>query len=147
MLKPRRFDVVGRRAYLDDVRPRFLLLRVKADKVNISWGVPLWALEEVAAFALGAATLAQAVLPVLPATWRARMGAGIAINGRRIEFGQADTADAQPGAADERTVLTRFLRLMDDFAGGSLRDLLRVPPGEPYFEVSANGTRVLLVAH
>ncbi|NLG09259.1 MAG: hypothetical protein GX560_08425 [Deinococcales bacterium] len=145
MMTLRSFDEAGRRAYLDEVRPRFLVLRVRAERVNLVWGFPLWALEEVVAFVLGATALLNAALPLLPASWRARLRGGVRVGGRSFELGAA--AAAAPAPTGERLALGRVLELLNDLAAGSLRDVLRLPPGEPYVEVDAQGARVSIVAH
>lgn len=146
MLRPRSFTREERSAYLQDVRPRFLLLRVRADKVNIVWGVPLWALEEVAAFALGATAFLSILRPVLPAQWSARLYGLMpsALN----RFSATDPAAAKPPPkAHKSRLVPDLFRLTDELAGGSLRDVLRLPPGESYVLVNAGDTRVELTAY
>ncbi len=148
MLRPRRFDEEGLKAYLDDVRPRFLVLRVRADKANIIWGVPLWAAEEIVAFAVGAAALLRGVLPLMPAAWRDRLAPGIRIAGYSFDLGASATAE--DGASADATLtgaLVRVLSTANDLAGGGLRDLLRLPPGEPYVKVQTDTAFVEIVAY
>lgn len=141
MLRPRRFDEAGRRAFLDEVRPRFVLLRVRTGSANITWGMPLWAAEEIVAFALGAAAVVRTVLPLMPRAWRARLGHGMNINGRRVDFGLGYDGGTSSGT------LLELWRTVDSFAGGSLRDVLRVPAGEPYVKVQTDDTLIEIAAH
>lgn len=141
MLQLRRLDEAGRRAYLDDVRPRIVVLRLRADKVNLAWGMPLWAAEEIVAFLLGAAALMKAGLPLAPHAWRARLGAGVTIAGRRVAFESTDEQGAA-GAA-----LLELFRTVDSLAGGSLRDVLRIPPGESYVKVKTSDTHIEIAAY
>ncbi len=156
MLMPRRFDAAGRRAFLDEVRPRFVLLRVRTDSAKITWGMPLWAAEEIVAFLLGAAAVAKTVMPILPRAWRVRLGRGITVAGRRVDIGlNADDADGAEDAADAdyaegnatSGALAELYRTIDSFAGGSLRDVLRVPIGEPYVKVQTDDTLIEIAAH
>lgn len=144
MLTLRSFDDSDRRAYLDEIRPRVLMLRVKAEKVKIAWAVPLWALEEVVAFALGAAALLTVALPLLPTAARRRLEAGVRVGGQQFDFGIAQGDSEAP--ATRRETLWRIYELMNDYAGGSLRDVLRVPAGEPYVKVDAQGALVEIAA-
>ena len=141
MLAPRRFDEAGLRAYVDDVRPRFVVLRVRANNVNIIWGLPLWAAEEVVAFALGAAWLLKVGMPLLPAAVRGKLGAGITLAGREYRLTPADEMQPESGAVLE------LYRTVNELAGGVLRSVLRVPPGQPYVQVSAGDTHVEIAAY
>lgn len=148
----RRFDQAGRRAYLDEVRPRFVVLRLRAGKVNFTWGLPLWAAEEVAAFALGCAALLQSVLPLAPASWRSRLNTrlntGITVAGREVRLGAPNRAENTNHAAPHTgAALLEVLRTIDGLAGGSLRDVLRLPPGEPYVKVRTGDTLIEIAAY
>lgn len=135
MLRPRSLTPEEARAYLDDIRPRFLLLRVRADRAHFVWGVPLWALEEIVAFALGAVAFLSLLRPVLPAGWLSRLGDLPVL------------ASSAPAPEEARPTLGELLRLADELAGGSLQNVLRIPPGESYLLVNAGDTRVELTAH
>lgn len=192
MLRPRRFDEEGLKAYLDDVRPRFLVLRVHADKANIVWGVPLWAAEEIVAFAVGAAAILKGALPLLPGPWRERLLPGLRFagyafgnrpetvaasqgftatggrGGRSAGGGNTDqhhTATANPavqngrgstrsraaeaaiGGSSRGAAWAEVFSTINSLAGGSLRDVLRIPPGEPYVQVATHNTRIEIVAY
>lgn len=130
MLALRRLDAAGRRELLDELRPRFVLVRVRARRVRVAWPVPLGPLEELAAFALGAASLAMALgarLP-LPSRWT-RTGSG--------------ALDLRPAGRDADVATVRALvARLDDLAGGALRDVLRLPSGEPYLSVRSGDTAI-----
>lgn len=140
MLQLRRFDEASRREYLDEVRPRLVVLRVRADKVRITWGVPLWAAEEVAGFLLGAAALLNAALPLAPLAWRRRLAQGITVRGRQLKL---EHVVARP---NEGASALELFRTIDALAGGSLRDVLRVPAGEPYVNVRTGDTHIEIAA-
>lgn len=141
MLTLRRFDEAGRRAYFDEVRPRIVVLRVHTAGANIVWGVPLWAAEEVAAFLLGAAALLKAGLPLAPRAWRRRLSTGVTVAGRELRFGSEEPSESAAAS------LLEVCRTIDSLAGGSLRDLLRLPSGEPYVRVRTGDTHVEIAAY
>lgn len=148
MLQLRRFDQAGRRAYLDEVRPRFVVLRLRAGKANFSWGVPLWAAEEVAALVLGGVALMKAALPLAPAAWRTRLSTGITVAGREVRLGAGSaTAGVHQTAPHAGASVLEVLRTIDGLAGGSLRDVLRLPPGEPYVKVRTGDTLIEIAAY
>lgn len=193
MLRPRRFDEEGLKAYLDDVRPRFLVLRVHADKANIVWGVPLWAAEEIVAFAVGAAAILKGALPLLPGPWREKLLPGIRFAGYafgnyaanasasqgytatgghggrsangdgnsdqrhtatddpRVQNGsdsrRSRAAEAASGGSSRGAAWAEIFSTINSLAGGSLRDVLRIPPGEPYVQVATHNTRIEIVAY
>lgn len=126
VLTPRRPDAGGLRDYLAALRPRVVVVRVSAGKVRLALAFPLWALEEIAAFALGALELAEAAWPRLPARLRTRLGW---LEGRG-ELG----ADGDAWAAVART--------LDELAGGRARDILRLPPGVPFLSVTTDQAKV-----
>lgn len=148
MLQLRRFDQAGRRAYLDEVRPRLVVLRLRASKINITWGVPLWAVEEVTALVLGCAALVKAALPLAPAAWRTRLSTGITVVGREIRLGAGSaTAGVHQIAPHAGASVLEVLRTIDALAGGSLRNVLRLPPGEPYVMVRTGDTHIEIAAY
>lgn len=69
---PRWQDPAWWRAYARDVRPRLLLLRVRADKVHFRWAVPVWALEETLRAVLLVGPWVLWVARCAPRPWRAR---------------------------------------------------------------------------
>lgn len=56
--------------YLEDVRPRLVLLRLRIDRVDVRWGVPLWALEESLRFVVLTLPWIFYGARRLPARWR-----------------------------------------------------------------------------
>jgi len=195
MLVPRRLDQDGLRAYLDEVRPRFLVVRVRVERRTFTWGFPLSALEEIVGFALGAAAFAQAARSWLPERWQDAMnGASSALvqalrlvprphdpspRGEPPAPVPATAAIAAPtttaptsGASGPVTTTVSSSRpssatttasssspspfpspvsalwaAANDLAGGALRDVLRVPPGEPYVSVRSGPALVDVVAY
>lgn len=166
MVRPRRFDEEGLKAYLDDVRPRFLVLRVRADKANIVWGVPLWAAEEIVAFAIGGAAILKGALPLLPQAWRQKLMpglnfAGFAFSNYTANYAANSTATASNAHAStggngahyesannaSTAAWAEIFSTINWLAGGSLRNVLRVPPGEPYVQVATDNTRIEIVAY
>ncbi|MFO7544338.1 MAG: hypothetical protein R6W77_02475 [Trueperaceae bacterium] len=204
MLVPRRLDQEGLRAYLDEVRPRFLVVRVRVERRTFAWGFPLSALEEIVGFALGAAAFAQAVRSWLPERWQAVMnGASTALlqalrlgsrggapdsdggdGGATKAAGGDDLVPPDPSTSPARVVASALPSALDgsatsatsassasstsqtsqtsstspspasalwatanDLAGGALRDVLRVPPGEPYVSVRSGRALIDVVAY
>ena len=93
------------------------------------------------AFALGAAAVVKTVLPLMPRAWRVRLDRGMNIAGRRVDFGLGSVGGTSSGT------LLELWRTVDSFAGGSLRDVLRVPAGEPYVKVQTDDTLIEIAAH
>jgi hypothetical protein len=176
MLVPRRLDQEGLRAYLDEVRPRFLVVRVRVERRTFTWGFPLSALEEIVGFALGAAAFAQAARSWLPERWQEVMnGASTALvralrlgprsrgSSRRDEAAAfapataATTASASSRTSSASTTVSpsspspspvsAVWATANDLAGGALRDVLRVPPGEPYVSVRSGRALIDVVAY
>ena len=148
MLQLRRFDLAGRRAYLDEVRPRFVVLRLRTGKINVTWGLPLWAAEEVVAFVLGGAALAKAAVPLAPAAWRTRLGTGINVAGRAAPLVAPNrSTGGHQATPDTGASLLEILRTINALAGGSLRGVLRLPPGEPYVQVRTGDTHIEIAAY
>lgn len=140
MLVLRKLDGPGRRAYLDDVRPRILMVRVRAGRVRFAWLVPLWPFEQLVAFAAGAALLAYAAWPL----WAGAAG------GRRsaLRARVAEVAGlAGVALVDDRDVFAALGASLSTIAGANLGDLLRLPSGVPYVSVSADEATVDVTAY
>ncbi len=75
MMSLRRLDEQGMRDYLEELRPRFVTLRLTTGKIRIWWGMPLWAFEEVLSFGLRLLPLLPHLTPLLPTRARAALGA------------------------------------------------------------------------
>lgn len=84
MMSLRRLDEQGMRDYLEELRPRFVTLRLTTGKIRIWWGMPLWAFEEVLSFGLRLLPLLPHLTPLLPT--RAR-GPGCVAD---FQYGRAD---------------------------------------------------------
>lgn len=143
----RRFDRAGRRQYLDEIRPRFVVLRLRTDGANITWGAPLWAAEEVLGFMLGTAALMKALLPLTPRAWRQRLNQGLEIAGRTVPLMSPAAEVAYVERPSTTAALAEAWRTIDSLAGGALRDMLRIPLGEPYVEVRAGDTLVEIATY
>jgi hypothetical protein len=120
MLAPRWSDAAYWRAVWDDLRPRFVLVRVDVGGRSLRWGVPLWPFEETLRFAL-------LVLPWLayawrraPASWRAR--AAVPLRRGWLVAGAAGPAPWRALAA-----------LLD----GQGEGMLRLPAGSPFVQLEA----------
>ncbi len=136
MLGLRRLDAAGRRAYLDDVRPRLLVLRVRARGRHIVWAAPLWPFEQLLAVALGLALLAPGALRYLPGRLRSSLGSALAGN-----------AGADAAAVLGREAPGTLLARLELLAGGGLGDALRLPPGEPYLRIHTDEADIDLTAY
>lgn len=160
MLLPRRLDQEGLRAYLDEVRPRFLVVRVRVKRRTIAWGMPLSALEDLVGFALGAVAFGHALLPWLPARWRLAIDKASQRTGGSLRLATAGATAGTPGAADDATSvptattpaatpspIAALLATANDLAGGALRDVLRIPPGEPYVSVRTDTAHIDLIPY
>lgn len=156
MLLPRRLDQEGLRAYLDEVRPRFLVVRVRVKRRTIAWGMPLSALEELVGFALGAVAFGHALLPWLPARWRSAIDKASQRAGGSLRLATAGTPGATADATSVPAAITHtgtpspiaaFLATANDLAGGALRDVLRIPPGEPYVSVRTDTAHIDLIPY
>ncbi len=134
MLTPREPTREGLRAYLDELRPRVLVLRVRAGRVRFAWAAPLWPFGEVLSFAAGVVLLARALL----AAWARRGG--------RLPQSLAEaTAFAGTGAVGDATPSP--LAALDALAGARFGDRLRLPPGEPYLRVRTPEASVELTTY
>ena len=125
-MRLRPLDRDDRDAYLREIRPRLLTLRLKAGRLDLRWLVPSWAVEEPIRFLLRATSLAIAVAPE-----RARWLAAAAGSAARPAPG-----DATPSA--------RWWRAADAFFSEADRDLLALPDGVPLVDVRAADARIVV---
>ncbi|MEJ2358242.1 MAG: hypothetical protein P8Y13_09205 [Deinococcales bacterium] len=141
MLTLRPLDAPGRRAYLDALRPRVLVVRVRGPRRRFVWAVPMAPFEELLAFALALVLLVPSALRLVPA--RAR--------GRWLQRFAERPAGAGPstGAAGRSSVGAAgaavpggLLGRLSLIAAGGLGDALRVPPGTPYLTVETRGVAI-----
>lgn len=143
MLTLRKLDGPGRRAYLDEVRPRMLVVRVRAQRLRFAWLVPLWPFEQLIAFALGMALIAGAVWPA----WARRWGRAEAdAPGPWAQVGEA-AALAGVVPAEGRSRLAALAQSLSAIAAGRLGDQLRLPPGVPYLRVRSEAATIDITAY
>jgi hypothetical protein len=135
MLTLRRLDAPGRRAYLDALRPRVLVVRVRGPRRRFVWAVPMAPFEELLAFALALVLLVPSALRLLPARARERWLQRFA---ERPDGGGPSRDAGAPGA----TVPDGLLGRLSLIAAGGLGDALRVPPGTPYLTVETQGVAI-----
>jgi len=139
MLALRPLGPAGLRAYADELRPRMLVMRVRAGRVRFAWMVPLWPVEELVALVAGAALLAHAAWPL----WAGAVG------GRRwrLRTRLADVAGHAGAAPDARGTLAAVLAGLSTPAGSHPGDILRLPPGAPYLSIRSRRAAVDLTAY
>jgi hypothetical protein len=130
MLALRKLDGPGLRSYLDDVRPRVLVVRIRSRRRRWLWAVPMAPFEAIVAFAIGAALLASAGLALLARTER---GPWQRLHGRLAAFTGLAGIDAT--GSDASRPLARLLGGLSALAGSHPGGLLRLPAGEPYVRV------------
>lgn len=116
MIRLRRLDREGFAEYVRELLPRFLVLRVRAKGVAFRWAIPSWALEELMRFAVRLLPLAPRVARYLPEKVRRPV--------------QRYTA----GAGHQRSTLAH----LDAFFSEKHRDLLVLPPGEPFVSIDTD---------
>ena len=124
-MRLRPLDAEGTRAYLNELRPRLLAVRIRADKVNLRWWVPAWAIEESIRFVLRLAPIALAIAP----------GAVRRLLGRTQVGGAYLSAAARP--AD-------LWDAIDELFSEADRDLLALPDDVPFIDVTTDDVRVYI---
>jgi hypothetical protein len=120
MLRLRRLDSRGLAEFADELRPRFVTLRLQTPKINVRWGMPLWAVEEILGFAVRLVLLAPYALPFLSETTRRRLA------------DKAVLPEAQQAP----------LLLLDELFSNRGRELLKLPPGEVFVSIQTAGTTI-----
>lgn len=115
--------------YLEDVRPRLVLLRLRIDRVDVRWGVPLWALEESLRFVVLTLPWLFYGARRLPARWR-----GPLVRSKRMARWSTERSQRPPWHA--------LVALLEGYGDG----MLRLERGEPFVlvEAGADGRRVLI---
>lgn len=106
--------------FLDDLRPRFVVVRIRSGRLGLRWGVPLWAVEESLRFVLLA-------LPWLAYAWRAAPE-----RWRREPSRPGRRHRVVPPARAPWGALHALLE-------GHGRGVLRMDPGVPFVHVEAKG--------
>jgi hypothetical protein len=115
--------------YWQDVRPRLVLVRIKVERIDIRWGVPLWALEESLRFVLLTLPWVAYGWRWLPPRWRSEL----ARPERRARIAIEPTT-TPPWSS--------FVALLEGYGDG----MLRLESGEPFVSVEAGdgGKRVFV---
>lgn len=124
-MRLRTLDADGMQAYLNELRPRLFTLRIRADKVNLRWWVPTWAIEEPLRFFL---RLLPIVRAAAPATTRRML--------ERLRLPHAGTT-----TDDERPELWNAI---DELFSEADRDLLALPGDVPFVDLETNDVRVFI---
>ena len=107
--------------YLDDLKPRFVLVRIEAGRVRLRWGVPLWPFEETLRFGL-------LLLPWLAWAWQ------WAPRAWREELARPERRARFVLEPPVRPPWTALEALLDGHGEG----LLRLPSGEPFVQIEAS---------
>ena len=102
----------------DDLRPRFVLLRLEVGRIRLRWGSPLWPFEETLRFGLLALPWVAYAWQWMPRAWRDEL----ARPGRRARF-VIEPPVGPPWSALEA--------LLDGHGEG----MLRLPSGEPFVQI------------
>ncbi len=120
MVLPGWSDVTYWEAVWDDLRPRFVVVRVDVGAWHLRWAVPLWPFEELLRFGLLALPWVAYAWQWAPASWRQEL----ARPERRARFVVEPPLRA-PWPALEA--------LLDGHGEG----LLRLPSGSPFIQIEA----------
>ena len=143
MPRLRRLDGPGRRAYLDALRPRVLVLRVRTARFRLLWAVPMAPFEDLLAFALGLALLAPTAVRFLPERTRTRLERpGGPLAAAKHAAAGAITAIGADGSDGGREPPQALLARLSLIADGGLGEALRLPPGTPYLSVRTDGATI-----
>lgn len=153
-MRLRPLDKDDRDAYLREILPRLLTVRLKAGRVDLRWLVPSWALEEPLRFLLRVASLAGAVAPErarwLAAAVRLPLGARWTpppSHAATSRTGTSRTGTSRTGAprtGEPRTGPARWWPAADAFFSEADRDLLALPDGVPLVDVQAGDARIVV---
>lgn len=137
-MRLRPLDDADLRAYLHELRPRFLTLRVRAGRVRFGWLVPSWALEEPLRFALRIAQLALALAPDALRRALDRVGVDADLAG-----GPGGTPGG-PASGAGRGAPPRWWPAFDELFSERGRDLLALPDGVPLLDVAAGDAHIVI---
>ena len=143
-MRLRPLDKDDRDAYLREILPRLLTVRLKAGRVDLRWLVPSWALEEPLRFLLRVASLAGAVAPER-ARWLAaavRLPLGARWTPPPSHAATSRTGTSRTGTS--RTGPARWWPAADAFFSEADRDLLALPDGVPLVDVQAGDARIVV---
>lgn len=124
----RPLDRDGRRAYLEELRPRFLSLGIRSGHVNLRWWVPMWAVEEPLRFALRALPLVRRVAP-----WPSRRPP------RRAASWPGTASGSSAGVEAES-----WFEQIDAWFSEGHRDLLAMPAGRPLLDITTPTATIVI---
>lgn len=140
-MRLRPLDDADRRAYVRELRPRFLALRVHAGRVRFAWLVPSWALEEPLRFALRIVPLALAFAPEALRRALDRVGVDAGLG----DGPGADSAGTVPARTrTERAAPPPWWPAFDALFSERGRDLLALPDGVPLLDVAAGDAHIVI---
>lgn len=123
MIRP--LGPAGLRAYLREIRPRVLVLHVRARGHRFGWAMPSWALEEPLRCLLRLGPVAAALAPTSVRHWMGRLGIA------------ADVGGGGP-------VSRGWWRAVDGLFSEAHRDLLALPPDTPLLDIDTRDVRIVL---
>lgn len=124
----RTLDAEDTRAYLNELRPRFLFLRVQAGRVNIRWWVPAWAFEEPIRFLLRLLPIARYAAPATTA--------------RLLSRARVPLRDVSSLAGSGLSASSDLWTSIDALFSEADRDLFAMPDDVPFVDVQTDEVRV-----
>lgn len=124
-MRLRTLDAEDVRAYLNELRPRFFVLRIRADRLNLRWWLPTWAIEEPLRVFL---RLLGIVHAAAPATTRRLLA--------RLRMAHPPSAEAH-----DRGDLWNAI---DQLFSEADRDLLALPGDVPFVDLETDDARVFI---
>lgn len=123
MIRP--LDPAGLRAYVWELRPRVLVLSVRARGARFGWALPSWAFEEPLRCLLRLAPVLAALAPSTVRRGLGRLGIG-------VPFGGDDPASRG------------WWETLDGLFSEEHRDLLALPPDTPLLDIDTRDVRIVV---
>lgn len=126
----RTLDADDTRSYLNELRPRFLFVRIQAGRVNLRWWVPAWAFEEPIRFLLRLIPIGRYAAPAVTARL---------LSNARIQAGDVSSfaGGGSSGSPDLWTSIDALFSEAD-------RDLFALPDDVPFVDVRTDDVRVYI---